>query len=101
MGYLRMTRGTWDLDLDGEAGQALVERIAREGVSVFRQQPGFIRYRLMRAGPRTTIAVAEWESEDLGAAGASRFRAWLVTAGIRQHLDMETEAGPILVAGDA
>ena len=100
MGYLRMTRATWDLDLESEEGRALVDRIAKEGVAVFRRQEGFIRYRLMRAGPRRTVAVAEWESEDLGTVGAEHFREWLATAGIREHIEMETEAGPILVAGD-
>lgn len=100
MHYLRMTRAIWDLDLDGPEGSALVARIAGEGVAVFRRQPGFIRYRLMRAGPRTTIAVAEWASEELGTVGAEHFRAFLAEAGIRAHITMETEAGPVLVAGD-
>ena len=54
----------------------------------------------MRAGPRTTIAVAEWASEELGTVGAEHFRAFLAEAGIRAHITMETEAGPVLVAGD-
>jgi hypothetical protein len=36
----------------------------------FRSQSGFIGYRLMVAEPTTTIAVAEWESEELGKPGA-------------------------------
>ena len=100
MAYLRMTRATWDVDLESEAGRDLVDLIARDGSTVFRAQPGFIRYRLMRAGTRATVAIAEWESEDLGAPGAERFRDWLAAAGIRQHIQMETEAGPILVSVD-
>jgi heme-degrading monooxygenase HmoA len=101
MAHLRMTIATWDLDLDGAEGQALIERIARDGAAVFRAQPGFVRYRLMRAGPRRTVAMAEWASEELALAGATRFREWLAAAGIRQHIDMETDSGPILVAADA
>ena len=100
MRYLRTTRATWDVDLDSEAGRDLVELIARDGSTVFRAQPGFVRYRLMRAGPRTTIAVAEWESADQGTPGAERFRDWLAAAGVRQHIEMETDAGPILVSVD-
>ena len=100
MSYLRMTRATWDVDLDSAEGQALVARISTDGVAVFREQPGFVRYRLMQAGPRTTIAMAEWASEELGTSGAEHFRAFLAAAGIREHIDMETQAGPILVAAD-
>ena len=98
MAYLRMTIADWDLDVDGSDGAALVERIARDGAAVFRAQPGFVRYRLMRAGPRRTIAVAEWESEELGLAGSGHYRAWLAEAGIREHITMDTRTGPILVS---
>ena len=101
MAHLRMTIATWDLDLDGPEGQALVERIARDGAAVFRAQPGFVGYRLMRAGPRRTVAVAEWASEELALAGATKFREWLASAGVRQHIIMDTDSGPILVATDA
>jgi Antibiotic biosynthesis monooxygenase len=101
MGYLRTTLANWDLDLDSPEGRALVEAIRTDGAAVFRHQPGFVRYRLMHAGPRRTLAVAEWESEELGLAGAGRFREWLTAAGVRQHITMETNAGPILVSTDA
>jgi hypothetical protein len=58
MSYLRMTIGRWNLDLDSSEAQDIFRRIQTEGVSIFRQQPGFIRYRLMRADIHTTIAVA-------------------------------------------
>lgn len=77
MNYLRTTIGRWNIDLDSPEAQEIFRRIQTEGVAVFRQQPGFIRYRLMRADARTTIAVAEWESEELGTAGAQKYRAWL------------------------
>lgn len=96
-----MTVADWDLDVDGPDGQALVARIDRDGAAVFRAQPGFVRYRLMRAGPRRTVAVAEWESEELGLAGSAQYRAWLAEAGIRAHITMETETGPVIVAADA
>src|ERR671921_2190919 len=66
MTYLRCTIGRWTIDLDSEEGRETFRLIDTEGVRVFREQPGFIRYRLMVADPETTIAVAEWESEELG-----------------------------------
>jgi heme-degrading monooxygenase HmoA len=97
MAYLRTTIGRWTIDLDSAEAAAVFDRIAREGVEVFRAQPGFVRYRLMRADARTTVAVAEWESEDLGSAGAQRFRQWLQSSGIAQMLTLETYAGEIVV----
>jgi hypothetical protein len=52
----------------------------------------------MRADAHTTIAVAEWESEELGTVGAQNFRAWLSESGIRDKLSMETYAGGIVAA---
>jgi hypothetical protein len=98
MSCLRMTIGRWNLDLDSPEAREIFGRIRTEGVSVFRQQPGFVRYRLMRADLRTTVAVAEWETEALANAGAQRFRAWLSESGIREKLTMETYAGEIVVA---
>ena len=70
MSYLRCTIGRWNIDLRSDTGQEAFRRIDDEGLRVFRSQPGFIRYRLMLADPTTTIAVAEWESEELGKPGA-------------------------------
>ena len=98
MSYLRMTIGRWNIDLDTPEGAEIFRRIDGEGVAVFRRQPGFVRYRLMRADARTTIAVAEWESEELGTAGARQYRAWLAESGIREKLTLETCAGPIVAA---
>lgn len=98
MNHLRMTIGRWDLDLDTPEGREFFQRIQTEGVAVFRRQPGFVRYRLMRADRRTTIAVAEWESEELAAAGAQVFRGWLAESGLRARLTMETFAGEIVAA---
>ena len=98
MNYLRMTIGRWKLDLDSPEAREIFRRIQTEGVAVFRSQPGFVRYRLMRADSGTTIAVAEWESEALGSAGARRFRAWLAESGIAEHLTLETFAGEIVAA---
>jgi hypothetical protein len=98
MSYLRMTIARWNLDLDSPEAREIFQRIRTEGVAVFRQQPGFVRYRLMRAESRTTVAMAEWASEDLGTAGAQKFRAWLAEAGIRERITMETYAGEIVAA---
>lgn len=97
MTYLRTTIGRWSLDLDSPEAEAMFQRIRTEGIAVFRRQPGFIRYRLVRADVRTTIAVAEWENEELGTAGAQRFRDWLGQTGIRSRLTMETHAGEVIV----
>ncbi|HTR98193.1 MAG TPA: antibiotic biosynthesis monooxygenase [Bacteroidota bacterium] len=96
--YLRMSVARWHMNLYTPEAEAIFRRIATEGVAVFRAQPGFVRYRLMRADSTTTIAVAEWESEQLGKAGAEKYRAWMRGAGIMDHFKLETQAGDI-VAG--
>jgi hypothetical protein len=52
----------------------------------------------MRADSTTTIAVAEWESQELGQAGAERYREWMRSVGIMDRFTLETQAGDI-VAG--
>jgi len=96
--YLRMSIAHWNIDLNTPEAEAIFRQIATDGVAVFRAQPGFVRYRLMRADGSTTIAVAEWESEDLGRAGAERYRAWMRSVGIMDRFTLETRAGDI-VAG--
>jgi len=93
-----MSIARWNINLYSPEAEAIFRQIATEGVSVFRAQPGFVRYRLMRADSTTTIAVAEWESEQLGQAGAEKYRAWMRSAGIMDHFTLETQAGEI-VAG--
>jgi quinol monooxygenase YgiN len=98
LSYLRVTVAAWDVDLASEEAKRIFDRIDTEGVAVFRAQPGFVRYRLMRAGPRTTVAVAEWQDEALGRAGAEKYRDWMREAGIMAHLTLETHAGEIVAA---
>ncbi len=98
MTYLRCTIGRWNIDLDSEEGQETFRLIESEGLRVFREQPGFIRYRLMVADSSTTSAVAEWESEELGKPGAQRYREWLKSSGIAQKLSLETYDGEVVVA---
>jgi hypothetical protein len=98
MTYLRCTIGRWNIDLSSDEGQESFRLINDEGLRIFRSQPGFIRYRLMVADPTTTIAVAEWESEELGKPGAQRYREWLRSSGIAEKLSLETYDGPIVVA---
>jgi hypothetical protein len=90
----------WNVNLYSAEGQRIFQDIQTDGIAVFRAQPGFIRYRLMRADSTTTIAVAEWESEQLGVAGAERYRAWMRRVGIMDHLTLDTHAGQIVVASD-
>lgn len=96
--YLRVTIAHWNIDLRSAEAESIFRRIETEGVAVFRRQPGFIRYRLMRADGRTTVAVAEWESEKLGQAGAEQYRSWMRSVGIMDRISLETHAGDI-VAG--
>jgi Antibiotic biosynthesis monooxygenase len=96
--YLRCTIARWNIDLSSDEGQEAFSLIDDEGLRVFRSQPGFIHYRLMVADPTTTIAVAEWESEELGKRGAQRYREWLKTSGIAEKLSLETYDGPVVVA---
>lgn len=96
--YLRTTIARWDIDLYSAEAEHIFHQIGTEGVAVFRAQPGFVRYRLMRADSTTTVAIAEWESEALGKAGAERYRDWMRRVGIMKHLKLETRAGEI-VAG--
>jgi len=98
MTYLRCTIGRWNIDLDSEEGREAFRLIDDEGVRVFRSQPGFIRYRLMLADSTTTIAVAEWESEELGKPGAQRYREWLRSSGIAEKLSLETYDGEVVAA---
>lgn len=97
MTYLRMTVAEWDIDLNSAEAQALIQRIGSEGLRVFRSQPGFIDYRLMKAAARTTIAVAEWESVELGKKGAQRYRDWMQSSGIMRHIALRTYDGDIVV----
>jgi heme-degrading monooxygenase HmoA len=96
--YLRVSVARWNIDLYSAEAERIFRQIQTDGVAVFRAQPGFVRYRLMRADRTTTIAVVEWESEQLGRAGAERYRAWMRSAGVMDHFTLETQAGDI-VAG--
>jgi hypothetical protein len=96
--YLRVSIGRWSIDLYSAEAERIFHQIETDGVAVFRAQPGFVRYRLMRVDGTTTVAVAEWESEELGQVGAQRYRAWMREVGIMDRLTLETHAGRI-VAG--
>lgn len=95
--YLRVSIAHWTIDLFTPEADGIFQRIQTDGVAVFRQQPGFISYRLMRADRATTFAVAEWESEPLGQAGAERYREWMRREGIMDRFVLETHAGGIVV----
>ena len=96
--YLRVSTAHWSIDLYSAEAERIFHQIETDGVMVFRAQPGFVRYRLMRADSSTTIAVAEWESEELGRVGAERYRTWMREVGIMDKIVLETRAGTI-VAG--
>jgi hypothetical protein len=96
--YLRVSIAHWNIDLYTPEAERIFNQINTDGVAVFRAQPGFVRYRLMRADSTTTIAVAEWQSEELGTAGAEHYREWMRSVGIMNRIKLETHAGDI-VAG--
>lgn len=96
--YLRVSTAHWNINLYSAEAERIFQQIDTDGVAVFRAQPGFVRYRLMRADSTTTVAVAEWESEELGRAGAEQYRAWMRRVGIMDRITLETQAGDI-VAG--
>jgi hypothetical protein len=98
MAYLRVTIAKWSIDLDSPEAAGIFRRIDEEGARVFRAQPGFIRYRLMRSDRHTTIAVAEWESESQGKPGAQAYRNWLTESGIAEKLTLDTYDGEIVAS---
>jgi hypothetical protein len=95
--YLRVSVAHWSINLYSDEAELIFRQIGTDGLAVFRAQPGFVRYRLMRADSTTTIAVAEWESQELGQAGAERYRAWMHSVGIMDRFKLETQAGDIVV----
>ncbi len=96
--YLRVSIARWKIDTYSPEAERIFDEIESQGVAVFRAQPGFVRYRLMRENKTTTFAVAEWESEALGLAGAEKYRGWMRDAGIMDHINLETHTGQIVAA---
>jgi hypothetical protein len=98
MSYLRVAYWKWDVELTSDEAQEAIQRIRDEGIRVFQSQPGFVRYRLIKVDSHTTIGVVEWESQELGKAGAQQFREWLKSSGIAQKASLETYDGDVLVS---
>lgn len=96
--YLRVSVARWNIDTHSPEAEHIFHQIETDGVAVFRDQPGFVRYRLMRENNTTTFAVAEWESEALGLAGAAKYREWMRDAGIMDHITLETHTGQIVAS---
>ncbi len=96
--YLRVSIARWSIDTHSPEAERFFRLIQTDGVAVFRAQPGFVRYRLMRESGTTTIAVAEWESEALGRAGAERYREWMRSVGIMDRIELETHTGEIVAS---
>ena len=95
--YLRVSIARWNINLYSAEAERIIHQIETDGLAVFRAQPGFVCYRLIRADSTTTIAVAEWESEQLGQAGAEQYRAWMRRVGIMDRFSLETHHGEIVV----
>ena len=98
--YLRVSIARWNIDTYSPEAERIFRQIGTDGIAVFRAQPGFVRYRLMRENGTTTIAVAEWESEALGLAGAEQYRAWMRRVGIMDRLALETHTGQIVASSE-
>jgi hypothetical protein len=98
LGYLRTSVAKWSVDLESAEAALIFRKIDTAGVRVFREQPGFVRYRLMKADRHTTIAVAEWETEELGKRGAENYRQWMRDTGIWDKIALTTYAGEIVAA---
>jgi hypothetical protein len=96
--YLRVTLARWSIDTSSAEAERMFRLIEHDGVVVFRAQPGFVSYRLMRASASTTVAVAEWESEEQGKAGAEKYRDWMRRVGILDRITLETHAGEIVAS---
>lgn len=96
--YLRVSIARWNIDTYSPEAERIFQQIETEGVDVFRAHPGFVRYRLMRENKTTTFAVAEWESEAVGLAGAEKYRAWMRDVGIMEHITLETHTGQIVAS---
>jgi hypothetical protein len=96
-GYLRVSIAYWNINTYSTDAERIFHQIKTDGLSVFRSQPGFINYRLMRADSSKTIAVAEWESEELAIAGAEKYRDWMRSVGIMDLIKLETYTGEIVV----
>jgi hypothetical protein len=90
--------GKWSIDLYSLEAEEIFRKINIDGVNVFRQQPGFISYRLMRASANVSVAVAEWESRELGEVGAENYRKWLRAEGIWDKLVLETSDGDVVAS---
>ena len=90
--------GKWSINLYSPQAEEIFRKINVDGVKVFSQQPGFISYRLMRASADVSVAVAEWESRELGEVGAENYRKWLREAGIWDKLVLETYDGDVVAS---
>ncbi len=99
MPYLRVSVVTWNVDLHGAAGQAIIQKVQEEGIPLLRRLPGFVRYQAAFTGPRTSVNVYEWESEAQATAGAQRFTEWLQGSGLGQQLDsLDVHLGEVVVS---
>ncbi|MBD0299212.1 MAG: hypothetical protein ICV82_02780 [Nitrososphaera sp.] len=95
--YLRVSIAQWNISTYSADAERIFRMIGTNGLAVFRAQPGFINYRLMRADSTKTIAVAKWQPEQLGKAGAEKYREWMRRVGIMDFIKLETYSGEIVV----
>lgn len=98
--YLRVSIAHWNINTYSAEAERIFQQIQTDGLAVFRAQRGFINYRLMRADSTKTIAVVEWETEELGLTGAEKYREWMGSVGIMNYIKLETYTGEI-VAGQS
>jgi len=99
MAYLRVSTAKWKVDLDSEAGQAIIRQSKNDGVPVLRTLPGFISYVAARVDSHTTVQVFTWDSEDHSKSGSKQFREWVDRVGIgAQIASLDVNVGEVIVA---
>jgi len=99
MARLRVSTAKWKVDLDSEAGQAIIRQAQNDGVPYLRTLPGFISYVGARVDSHTTVQVYTWDSADHSKSGTEQFRDWVNRVGIGAHLaSLDATEGEITVA---
>ncbi len=98
MTYLRVTVASWGIDLYTPEGEEIFRQINEDGVRVFKAQPGFIKFCMIRSDRHTTMSVAEWRSEACGKQGALAYRNWMRESGIADKVVLEDYDGEVVAS---
>jgi heme-degrading monooxygenase HmoA len=63
----------------------IAEKAKAGMLPIFREQPGFVRYRLLEVDPDTMMSVSEWTTADAATAATEQSAAW-VTSNLGQNV---------------